>query len=272
LYIDGKADEPFGHWVFESGIFLPLYHRLKKQYPLLRLLSMNSKKYKQIFYNGFRLNQEDISSEVEKTNTVIFVQWNSLGDHSIPRRYEFLNHAQSFYESLVTPKEKIKKSIDILYLPRGTKENYKSNDRHIPAQDTLLRSICSHFPSTVIYNTDETTNVCEQIHLVRSSKILLLDYGSSLLVNGFFAEDCLIVVLGDFGHIHCKNPKPYLLLQESLKRGCRYVYVPMECPADLLIGFLAESILKGFQIHTHRYNCWKLFENHECAECSSYPL
>jgi hypothetical protein len=272
LYIDGKPDDPFGHWVFECGIYLPLFFLLKKKYSSLRIFSKNPKKYKEIFYNAFGIEGREISSDLESNNTVIFTQWNSLGDHSFPRRNEFLKHAQSFYNHLVPQGANLQKPIDILYLPRGTKENFKSNDRHIPAQDILLSRIQSYFPSTIVYDTDNTTNICDQINLVRSSKIILMDYGSSLLVNGFFAEDSIIIVLGDFGHIHCKNPKPYLLLQESLKRGCRYIYLPMHCPAELILHFIAESLVKGFEIYTHKYNCWKLFEGHTCEECTSYPL
>ena len=82
----------------------------------------------------------------------------------------------------------------------------------------------------------------------------------------------MIIVLGDFGHIHCKNPKPYLLLQESLKRGCKYIYLPMHCPAEVILRYIAESLVTGFGVYNHTYNCWKLFENHQCTECTSYPL
>jgi hypothetical protein len=272
FYIDGKSDEPFGHWVFESGIFLPLFFLLKKQYPSLRILSLNPKKYKDIFYKGFGIDNTEIVSTIEANNTVIFTQWNSLADHNVTRRNEYRTFLDSFYKSLIYPLEKVNKTIDILYLPRGVQENYKSNDRIIPAQETLLDKIQSLFPSTVIYNSDTTNNIREQIHIIRSSKIILLDYGSSLLVNGFFAEDSYIFVIGDFGHVHCKNPKPYLMLQETLKRGCNYMYVPIDCPAMYVLQCMYETIQNGFRPHTHLYTCWKIHELHHCQECMSTPF
>jgi hypothetical protein len=272
FYIDGKADDPFGHWVFESAIYLPLFFLLKKEYPSLRLLSMNPKKYKDVFYKGFGLEPHDISLILEPTNIVIFTQWNSLGDHNVLRRELFLDSARSFYTSLVPHSLALPKSIDILYLPRGSKENFKHNDRTIPAQPALIESIQSLFPNTVIYDTDTTSNICEQISILRSSKIILLDYGSSLLVNGYFAENSLVIVLGDFGHIHCKNPKPYLLLQETLRRGCNYIYIPVHYDAPSILGILAESIQTGFQVHQHKYTCWRFLEGKDCDKCESSPL
>jgi hypothetical protein len=245
---------------------------LKREYPGLRLLSMNPKKYKQIFYNGLGIDVSEVVSHLDPNNTVIFTQWNSLADHDTKKRGEFLLFAQRFYRSLVSPLREIQKTIDILYLPRGIKENFKSNDRYIPAQEDLLHSIQSFFPSTFVYNTDETNNILEQIQLVRSSKIILLDYGSSLLVNSFFAEGSFIFVIGDFGHIHCKNPKPYMLLQETLKRGCSYMYVPIDYPALYLFRLMSDVIQNGFQPYTHTYNCWKINELQDCKECTSNPL
>jgi hypothetical protein len=272
LYLDGAADDPFGHWVFESGIFLPLFHRLKTRYPTIHLFSTNPKQYKEVFYKGFGIDTTDVVSAVEANNTVIFTQWNSLGDHDITRRTKYCIFLDSFYKSLISPLGNVDKTIDILYLPRGVKENFKINDRHIPAQRYLLDKIQSFFPTTVIYNTDTTTNIREQIQLVRSSKIILLDYGSSLLVNGFFAENSNIIVIGDFGHVHCTNPKPYMMLQETLKRGCNYMYLPIDCPAMYLLQVIYETIQHNFQPHTHIYNCWKKRELNDCHECLSNPL
>jgi hypothetical protein len=132
LYIDGAPNDPFGHWVFESGIFLPLFFLLKKQYPLLQLFSFNPKKYKQIFYNSFGIDTNSVAYALEKNNTVIFTQWNSLGDHNTQRRELFRQYSRNFYESLVPRGMSLEKPIDILYLPRGKNENFVPNDRTIP--------------------------------------------------------------------------------------------------------------------------------------------
>jgi hypothetical protein len=272
LYIDGKPDEPFGHWVFESGIFLTLFFLLKKQYPSLQLLSFNPKKYKQVFYNSLGLDSNSVVYTLQPKNTVIFTQWNSLGDHDIQRGKLFRHYSRGLYDLLVGHALPFAKPIDILYLPRGVNENYKSNDRYIPAQAGLLGSIKSVFPNTIIYHTDTTTTISEQIHIVRSSKIILLDYGSSLLVNGYFAHDSLVVVLGDFGHIHCKNPKPYTLLQETLARRNNYVYLPVHYDASTILTILREGVETGFQVHHHHYRCWRFLEGKTCDQCLASPL
>jgi hypothetical protein len=129
LYIDGASDDPFGHWVFECGIFLPLYCILKKHIPSVKLLSFNPKKYKQIFYTGFDVNESDITGELVPNNVVLFTQWNSLGDHIPERRDRFLYYARAFYHALVSKMPRLEKPISFLYLPRGIKENYKSRLR-----------------------------------------------------------------------------------------------------------------------------------------------
>ena len=70
-------NDPFGHWVFEVAVFLPLFHILKSKYPTLKLLSFNPKRYNDIFYKGFGIIDEDIVSCLPTENTVIFTEWNS---------------------------------------------------------------------------------------------------------------------------------------------------------------------------------------------------
>ena len=136
--------------------------------------------------------------------------------------------------------------------------------RTLPGQDKLVETLRDYIPTAEIYETDTTTTMKEQIEKVRGARVLLLDYGSSLLVNGFFSENTYIYVLGDFDHIHCKNPKPYFLLQESLRRNCHYMYIPPYLPANLIISFISNHISLGAPPFPHIYRCWK-----SCLECSN---
>ena len=134
----------------------------------------------------------------------------------------------------------------------------------IPGQRELRTILTSYIPTAVIYDTDTTSSMRDQIELVRSARVLLVDYGSSLLVNGFFCQDSHIYVLGDFDHIHCKNPKPYFLLQDTLQRNCKYTYLPPHLPGHLIINLIANDIINGGSPFQHTYRCWK-----SCLECSS---
>lgn len=266
LYLDGQFNDPFGHWVFEVGIYLPLFSLLKQQYPTLKLLNLNPKRYKDVFYKGFGLTPDDLASSFSDKNTIIFTQWNSLGDH-IPYRSElFMQYIKRFWNGLVSSHVPLQKTINLLYLPRGSKENFQVNDRTLPCQEFLTKHIQNYIPNTTIFYTDETENIKDQIGMIRSASYILLDYGSSLLVNGFFAENSIIFVIGDNDQLHCKNPKPYFLLKDSLDRGCKYVYLPWHAPADYIISIILYSFQNTIPFYQHKCRCWK-----NCDDCKKIP-
>jgi hypothetical protein len=100
----------------------------------------------------------------------------------------------------------------------------------------------------------------DQIQLVRSSSFIILDYGSSLMFNGFFAENAKILVIGNM-HRHLENPRPYRMIVDSEKRGVHYYYLPSTIPvAEILktIQYLLENNIDGFH---HTLHCWRKCEN-----------
>ena len=125
-----------------------------------------------------------------------------------------------------------------------------------------------HFPSSVIYFTDNTKNIRDQITLVRRAKILIVDYGSNLLFNGFISEATKILVIGDFGHMHCKNPTPYLMIKETLMRGCEYYYLSMRVSCMEVLNKL-EGLINANEVqYKHTLRCWKMVEKNEsCNGC-----
>ena len=60
LIIDTTIDDAFGHWVFESAIYLQLFIELKKTYPNIKIHLKRPKKYKKIFIEYFNINTNDI--------------------------------------------------------------------------------------------------------------------------------------------------------------------------------------------------------------------
>lgn len=51
LIIDTKDYDAFGHWVFESAIYIPFYIKLKEIYPNIKIHLKSKKKFKDIFLN-----------------------------------------------------------------------------------------------------------------------------------------------------------------------------------------------------------------------------
>lgn len=193
LYFDTKFDDAFSHWVFESAIFLPFYTQLKEKYPSLKILCKQYKNFKQSFFKAYMLETDVVYSIDTYENVVIFPRYTT---HHIRKRDE--KHREIldiFYKSLVKDSAEVVKDIDILYLPRGSRENYKGNERLLDCQEKLIEYL-KDYPNAMIYYTDSTVNIVEQIHIIRRAKKILLDYGSNFLVNGFFAKNSEIVVIG----------------------------------------------------------------------------
>jgi hypothetical protein len=110
------------------------------------------------------------------------------------------------------------KTIPFLYLPRGIKENMTgTNDRKYDVQPILKELIVSM--GGVVYETDNTTDLSEQIAMVRSSKYIILDYGSSLWVNGLFACDSRIICLNVGWAQHLQFPSLEFIYNKILEKN-----------------------------------------------------
>jgi hypothetical protein len=262
LYIDGYYDEGFSHWIFESSFYLPMVSKMREFYPSLKILSFRKKGYKDCVYRTFDLTENDIVYEIkEKRNKVFFFQGSSLADHTKINIY--MNHVSRFYNGITNKCGPIQKDISVLYLPRGKKENSAGTDRVIPYQEELIEMVNS-IEKSYVYYTDSTTNFIDQIRVVRRASVIILDYGSSLLVNGFFAEGSKILVLGD-STLHLQNLRPLLLLKDAIRRGNDHFYTPHGMP-PYIIHHKLQSIVNGSEpISMHRSHCWR-----NCEACKAH--
>jgi hypothetical protein len=255
--IDGIYHEAWSHWVDESAIYLPLFLKLKKLYPSLKLYSFGKKGYKNAMYKAFDISPEDIVYTLASScNICFFPRYISLADHRQP--FLFLKHAQALYSYLINKCPAPVKDIDILYLPRGSKENYSQNNRQIPVQSQLAE-VLSTIPYVRVLFTDTIENMIDQFSLVRRAKVILLNEGSSLLVNGFFAVDSKIISLGGHGNnAHLWNACPALLFYDSICRGNCYYTIPYEAPVEYVLRYVhavLEALLSPDP--TPQYSCWR---------------
>ena len=89
------------------------------------------------------------------------------------------------------------KTIEHLFLPRNSEQNYVYNDRIIDY--TKIHTLLCNTQYTT-YNTLETKDFTQQIKLVSSAKNIYLDFGSNYLVNGFFSKGSNIYCLNKYSH------------------------------------------------------------------------
>jgi hypothetical protein len=198
FYCETLFEDAFGHWIFESAIYIPLYWKLKQKYPNLKWLIHKKKKYKEMVLKGACFQSDDIKYSIDTpNNSVFFPFYTSHHDLSITSSYKVkLIKFRNFFYSLVGP---IEKTVDYLYLPRGTAENFNLNDRLIMCQPELIEYFSKKQNSNILY-TDNEDNFLNQIRKVLSAKKIILDYGSSFIVNSFFAKNCEIICIGHNVH------------------------------------------------------------------------
>jgi hypothetical protein len=201
--IESTNQGAFSHWVYESSTWLPHYIRLLEKYPTCTIVFDEVKTFKQLYleYFGIPNARYCLRSEMLPENYCFFHTYTSLNDTSIPEiYYKNLLHYKATFELVNVPKD-----ISLLYLPRGTKENYIGpNNRVYDIQNDLKEFVKQ--VGGLVYETDETKHLQDQILLVKRAKIIVLDYGSNLWVNSFFAENSKIICLNIGWHQHPTYP------------------------------------------------------------------
>ncbi len=201
----------FAHWVFESAIFLPYF----KHFPNARIIVNANpiRDYKQLFFKLFNIDQtkicyldnsdnEQLNRNIPINNICICCKNYTLNDRSTNSTdlqilnlhknlmKHFRNEIWNNYSFDYTDK-----SIDHLFLPRNTIQNYASNDRII--NYTSINNMLSNKKFTTYYTSD-TTDFNQQIKLLSNAKNIYLDFGSNLFVNGFFSKGSNIYVVNIF--------------------------------------------------------------------------
>jgi hypothetical protein len=189
--IDTLYHDAFAHWVFESAIYLMLFLELKKEYPRLKLHFKEKKKYKESFAQYFGIDVNDITYNLEPNNLCIF-----------PSPISCLNIRDSnhFFEQYVDDlfehfNFSVDKEYDILLSPRGKLENFKNNDRIVDTND--IERTLERMKSTCIMYTDNLKDLNTQIEEIKKSKTIIITDGSPFMVNGMFAKNSVIIVLGN---------------------------------------------------------------------------
>ena len=213
LLFETCFDSAFGHWVFESAVFLPLYKKIKEQFSdksIKILVKQNpGRKYKKLFFDALDIKEEDIyfmDNKIVHSNNVCYDNI-PINNYCISCDNYCINNTN--YSNADISKYKIillqfhqyilsnvnidyNKKIKFLFLPRNNVENYAPNDRKINYSSVykLLEN-----KQYIEYNTFETNKLKEQIQLLLSSENIYLDFGASFHVNGFFCKNSTINII-----------------------------------------------------------------------------
>jgi hypothetical protein len=204
LLIDTPNHSSFGHFIFESSIYIHIYAKLKKIFDGIKILTVAPMKYKLLILNYFGVHANEIVTKFNSNNNVCFMPFfahSSLNSN---------DGTEGFRRSLVTlypiynnyKYMNVTKDIDVMILPRHSAENNPSTERIIDTMD--IENHLRKLPKCVVFDTSHVDTLNIQIEKIRRTDILIVPDGSSMLVNGFFAKNSIIIVLG-FGTIKQAN-------------------------------------------------------------------
>jgi hypothetical protein len=151
LIIENFHADAFGHFIYESLIYLNTWKYLKEIYRNIKVVIISKKKFKillldlydikenDIIYYDYSLDQ-NIILENDK-NLCFFIPFNTLHE-SYVNKY-FINSLDLYTNIIDTYKKD--KNIDFLFLPRQTNENYKPNDRTYENMSGIINNINEYF-------------------------------------------------------------------------------------------------------------------------------
>lgn len=225
IILDTQFHEAFGHWFFESAIWIPKIKNILDKYPNSKIHLKEIKGYKKQILEFFNISLDRVTTKIEdQHNACVFVNpctaINELTEHG-----KFKSMLQDFSQEFqmgIT-----NKSISFLLMPRQKKDNYVSNDREVGSDD--LEIYLSTIPNSKIFNTDLSSAFSDQIQTVQGSKYILVTDGSPYLVNAFIARNSVIIVLGDnLVPVQRKTIEKINILCEHIERhnAVSYVHSP----------------------------------------------
>lgn len=193
IILDTQFHEAFGHWFFESAIWIPKIRGILNAYPNAKIHLKEIKGYKSQILEFFDIPSDRLSTQIREGNNVcIFVDpCTAINDLTEHNKFTVMlkDFAKEFYA------KPVKKTISYLLMPRQKKDNYASNDRKVGSDD--LEDYLNKIPNSHIFNTDFSPAFSDQIDVVQNSKHILVTDGSPFLVNAFIAQHSVIIVLGD---------------------------------------------------------------------------
>ena len=212
----------FGHWVFETLVFLPYL----KYFPKCKLLLNESPKrnYKNLFIDLFDIKNNSIyykNNNMDSDNIDEKYSYNDIPPNNIciicdtitANSLNFIENNKILFESRmhniqetilkITELDYTKKN-NYLFFKRSKEQNFIPNDRII-IDYTFVKYFLKD-KSYIEYDTINTINFKNQLDLLASSKNIFLDYGSSLFVNGLFCKDSIIYIT-DMDKIQLKDWK-----------------------------------------------------------------
>ena len=200
---DAPGEDAFAHWIYESFMFYPMLKKLNETHSNIKIVTKNTKKYVKLLFNFFKINNQVVNTIDSNKNICYFPPVVSLNNHSLNLDL-FNRYIQIFSEDIISQLENIRiPQCNIVYFPRNTVDNYSPNDRTIYKADDIKNSVIESGGMSI--NTYDINNIMYQFICIYMAKNIIVDFGSSYLVNCIFLKNKKIIVLdkGDMSGHQC---------------------------------------------------------------------
>lgn len=236
----------FGHWVFESVIYVPIFLRLKRIYPDMKLMVGEYKSYKPLFAKYYGVHVDDILYSIPPGSLCTIPSPMSLTRKDVCERHRRL--IQRMIIPITTEK------YEYTLFPRQT-ENYPANNTTV-CYDPIIKYIDRVGIIYSVYHTSTVTDLCQQISKVQHSRVIIIPDGSAFLVNGLFASNSTIYVVGRLCSEEQSMLYPQIKYILDLVRRRNKVYWFQSCAE--FIEFLKSGVYVQpvFKMHNRSLESW----------------
>jgi hypothetical protein len=208
-YILDTNETAFAHWIYDSCIFINELIELNKINSNIKILTKNNKKYVKSFLKFFNINNKIVNTINNFNNITYSPLMISLNfTHKNPKTDNYFNYHLDYYINYITNNIiNISHTNKCIFLPRNDFENkveYKLNNIDI-IKDIIINN------GGIVLDTYHLNNIKYQFSILNNSDIIIIDFGSSFLVNCAFLKNKKIYVINNHNSFHVQmDNNPYL--------------------------------------------------------------
>lgn len=190
--IDSPNQHAFGHWFYDSVIYMPMFYKLKTLYSNIKIALSVKMNYKLLVLKHFGIIEDDIVYTFRSSHNIcIFPLYESHSLNSTKCLHQFEFMISNLFDHFTMNN---KKNIDVMIMPRHKTENNHLIERMVDTID--IENKLKSCKNCCVLDTSTTITFNEQILCTNQSKIIIVPDGSSLIVNGIFARNSRIITLG----------------------------------------------------------------------------
>jgi hypothetical protein len=200
----------FGHWVFETFIYIDILKQLNKNNSNIKILTKNDKKYVKSLLNFFNINNE-IVYKVNNYNNITYSPLVLSLNYTLknPKTDTYYNyHLNKYINYIKNNIINIPYNNKCVYLPRNDIDNFSPNDRKIINQDDIKKIVVNN--GGIVLDTYYLNNIKYQLSIINNSNIIILDYGSCFMFNCIFLENKKIYLINYENHFLEVKINPYV--------------------------------------------------------------